>query len=103
MGVKSTRNAFEPLTEPEFSSAMTALAEGGFDPAGFVLEERRTNFRLPGGSVKVHKLVSVKRIATGFQRQYNSGPGGGWPYEFGRDLGLLTFGARDIPAARDPG
>ena len=100
--MKKARGIFEPMTEPEFSSAMTALADGGFDPADFFLEERCSNIRLPGGAVKVHKLVSVKRLATGFQRQYNTGPGSGWPYEFGRDLGLLAFGARDIPSGREP-
>ena len=101
--MKNSKDTFAPMTEPEFSSAMTAIAERGFDPADFVLEERRTNIRQPGGSVKVLKLVSVKRLATGFQRQYNSGPGGGWPYEFGRDLALLTFGSRDIPSTQERG
>jgi len=98
--MKVRRDAFAPMTEPEYSSALATLVEGGFEPADFLLEERSSRMRMPGGAVKVHKLVSVKRLATGFQRQYNSGPGSGWPYEFGRDLGLLIFGARGDPAAR---
>ena len=98
--MKGRRDAFTPMTEPEFSSALATLQEGGFEAADFLLEERRSNVRMPGGAVKVYKLVSVKRLATGFQRQYNSGPGSGWPYEFGRDLGLLAFGARTAPRSR---
>ena len=100
--MKKSRNVFAPMTDPEHSAALGQIAERGFDPAGFVLEERCSNFRMPGGSVKVTKLVSVKRIATGFQRQYNSERGSGWPYEFGRDLGQLAFGSRDIPSTPEP-
>jgi hypothetical protein len=101
--MKARRDAFAPMTEPEFSSALATLVDGGFEPADFLLEERCSNFRMPGGVVRISKLVSVKRLATGFQRQYTSGPGSGWPYEFGRDLGALTFGARNGPSTRDSG
>jgi hypothetical protein len=100
--MNKSRNVFAPMTDPEFTSALEQITERGFDPAGFVLEERCSNYRMPGGSVKVTKLVSVTRIATGFQRQYSSEQSSGWPYEFGRDLGQLAFGARDIPPSQDP-
>lgn len=83
---------FTPLEGSEHACAIVAIADGGFDPTDFVLEERCTSVRQPGGSQRVHKLISVKRLTVGFQRQYNSGPGGGWPYEFERDLRLLVFG-----------
>jgi hypothetical protein len=99
--MKPRKDLFAPMTEPEYSSAVEALVERGFAPADFVLEERCSNVRQPGGKVKIHKLVSVKRITTGFQRQYNCGPGGGWPYEFGRDLGQLSFGAKNAPSTQE--
>lgn len=86
------REAFAPLDGTEQQCALTAIAEGGFEPAEFVLEQRCSTVRQPGGAQRVYKLISVKRITIGFQRQYNSGPGGGWPYEFERDLRLLVFG-----------
>ena len=86
------RAVFAPLEGVEHSSAITAIVNGGFDPVEFALEERCTTVRQPGGGQRVHKLISVKRLTVGFQRQYNSGPGGGWPYEFERDLRLLVFG-----------
>ena len=82
----SKREMFAPLEGAEYSSAIAAIVGGGLEPADFVLEERRSSVRQPGGVQKVHKLISVKRLTGGFQRQYNCGPGGGWPYEFERDL-----------------
>ncbi len=72
--------------------AIEAISGNGFEPAEFALEERCSVNRLPGGVQRIHKLISVKRLTVGFQRQYNCGPGGGWPYEFARDLRLLVFG-----------
>ena len=88
----SRREVFAPLTGAEHTSAISAIVSGGFEPAEFVLEERCSTVRQPGGVQRVYKLISVKRLTVGFQRQYNSGPGGGWPYEFERDLRLLVFG-----------
>jgi hypothetical protein len=76
---------------------MEAIVGGGFDAAEFMLEERCSIVRQPGGTQRVYKLISVKRLTIGFQRQYNSGPGGGWPYEFERDLRLLVFGQAEQP------
>ena len=73
--MKAKRDVLAPMTGPEYGCAMGALVEGGFEPSGFVLEERRSNVRQPGG---------------------------GWPKEFGRDLGLLTFGSRGSHSARGP-
>ena len=64
----------------------------GLDPAEFALEERRTDVRFPGGDRRIYKLVSVKRLTIGIQRQYNTGPGGGWPFEFERDLRVGLYG-----------
>jgi len=88
----SRREMFAPLTGAEYASAIAAIVAGGFEPAEFVLEERCSTIRQPGGGQRIYKLISVKRLTVGFQRQYNSGPGGGWPYEFERDLRLLVFG-----------
>ena len=88
----SRREMFASLEGAELAGAIAALVNGGFDPAEFILEERCSTVRQPGGVQRVHKLISVKRVTVGFQRQYNSGPGGGWPYEFERDLRLLVFG-----------
>ena len=99
----SRREVFAPLQGVEYAAAMSAIVSGGFEPAEFVLEERCSVVRQPGGGQRVSKLVSVKRLTVGFQRQYNSGPGGGWPYEFERDLRLLVFGHQVIehqPPAR---
>jgi hypothetical protein len=90
--VTSKREVFGPLEGAEHESALAAIVNGGFDPAEFVLEERCSIVRQPGGGQRIFKLISVKRLTVGFQRQYNSGPGGGWPYEFERDLRLLVFG-----------
>ena len=90
--MSSKREIFGPLEGAEQASALAAIVGGGFDPAEFVLEERCSIVRQPGGGQRVYKLISVKRLTVGFQRQYNSGPGGGWPYEFERDLRLLVFG-----------
>ncbi len=86
---------FSPLAGAEFDGALEAIVGAGFDPADFMLEERCTVVRHPGGSQRVYKLVSVKRLTVGFQRQYNCGPGGGWPFEFERDLRLLAFGQKE--------
>jgi hypothetical protein len=88
----SRREVFAPLDGAEYASAIAALENAGFDAAQFVLEERCSIVRQPGGGQRIYKLVSVKRITAGLQRQYNSGPGGGWPYEFERDLRQRFFG-----------
>ena len=88
----SKREVFAPLEGAEYTCAMAAIVNGGFNPAEFALEERCSIVRQPGGGQRIYKLISVKRLTIGFQRQYNSGPGGGWPYEFERDLRLLVFG-----------
>ena len=88
----SKRDMFGPLEGVERASALEAIASGGFDVGEFVLEERCSILRQPGGVQRTHKLISVKRITVGFQRQYSCAPGGGWPYEFERDLRLLVFG-----------
>jgi hypothetical protein len=102
--VSSKREAFGPLEGAENASAIEAIVNGGFDPAEFVLEERCSFVRQPGSSgQRVYKLISVKRLTVGFQRQYNSGPGGGWPYEFERDLRLLVFGHAQEKQDQRPG
>jgi hypothetical protein len=90
--VTSTRATFAPLEGAEFEGAIAAIVDAGFDPADFMLEERCSIARQPGGRQRIHKLVSVKRLTVGFQRQYSCGPGCGWPFEFERDLRLLVFG-----------
>ena len=101
------RAAFAPLQGAELASAMAAIRDAGFDAAEFILEERSNELRLPGGGLRVHKLISVKRVTVGFQRQYHGGPGGGWPYEFERDLRVLLYGpallARDGKGASAAG
>jgi hypothetical protein len=102
--VTSRREVFGPLTGAEYTGAISAIVNGGFEPADFVLEERCSIVRQPGGGQRIYKLISVKRLTIGFQRQYNSGPGGGWPYEFERDLRLLVFGHPSLeqrPVERD--
>lgn len=89
------RESFLPLEGGEYTTAIAAIVGAGFEPAEFALEERRTDLRGPGGIHRVHKLISVKRLTVGYQRQYNSGPGGGWPYEFERDLRLRVYGPPD--------
>ena len=84
MSVK--RSIFAPLEGNERDSAVDAIARAELDPAEFVLEERRTEQNFARGSTVVHKLISVKRVSTGAQRQYSTGRGGGWPFEFERDL-----------------
>ena len=91
----SKRAMFAPLAGAELDGARAAIVGAGLDPADFMLEERCTIVRQPGGSQRVYKLVSVKRLTVGFQRQYNCGPGGGWPFEFERDLRLLVFGHKE--------
>ena len=86
------RAVFNPLEGMEYATAIAAILNAGFHPEEFILEERCSEVRFPGGAVRVYKLISVKRVTVGFQRQYNSGPGGGWPYEFERDLRVLLFG-----------
>ncbi len=84
MSVK--RSVFAPLEGKERDSAVSAIAGAELEPAEFVLEERRTEQVFARGSTVVHKLISVKRVTTGAQRQYSTGRGGGWPFEFERDL-----------------
>lgn len=88
---------FAPLEGAECEGAVAVIVGAGFDPADFMLEERCSVVRQPGGGQRTYKLVSVKRLTVGFQRQYNTGPGSGWPFEFERDLRLLVFGQRDAP------
>lgn len=84
MSVK--RPMFAPLEGSELDSAVNAIARAELEPAEFVLEERRTEHNFARGSAVVHKLISIKRVTTGAQRQYSTGRGGGWPFEFERDL-----------------
>ena len=89
------RAVFAPLAGAEFEGAIAAIVAAGFDPADFMLEERCSLVRQPGGHQRIDMLVSVKRLTVGFQRQYHCGPGGGWPFEFERDLRLLVFGQKE--------
>jgi hypothetical protein len=89
---KLGKDSFAPLDGTEYAMAISAILGAGYEPAEFALEERRSDLRAAGGSVRTYKLVSVKRLTVGYQRQYNSGPGGGWPYEFERDLRLHVYG-----------
>ena len=83
------RPTFLPLEGSELESATDAISRAGLSPGEFVLEERRTH-NAPGFAV--HKLVSIKRNTNGTQRQYNTGRGGGWPFEFERDLRCGFYG-----------
>jgi hypothetical protein len=80
------RPMFAPLEGSERDSAVNAIARAELQPTEFVMEERRTQQNFARGSVVVHKLISIKRVTTGAQRQYSTGRGGGWPFEFERDL-----------------
>ena len=86
------RAVFAPLEGVEYECAIDAIVRAGLDPAEFALEERRTDVRFPGGEHRVYKLVSVKRLTVDVQRQYNTGMGGGWPFEFERDLRVGIYG-----------
>ena len=99
MGLR--RAIFEPLQGVELEWAISAICAGGLDPSQFLLEERRSTFIAGGGVQVVHKLVSVKWLATGVQRQYSNGRGGGWPFEFEHDLraGLYASAWPTAPAA----
>ena len=92
------RGVFAPLQGAELAVALRAIDQAELDPAEFALEERRTDQRLAGGQHAVHKLISVKRLTTGMQRQYAGGRGGGWPYEFERDLRCGVYG-KSYPCA----
>ena len=92
------RAVFALLQGAELAAALRAIEQAELDPAEFALEERRTDHPLPGGQNAVHKLVSVKRLTTGMQRQYAAGRGGGWPYEFERDLRCGVYG-KSFPSA----
>ncbi len=85
------RAGFAPLEGAEFQNALNAILCAGLEPSDFDLEERRTEGYGRGGTA-VHKLVSIKRRSTGIQRQYSTGRGGGWPFEFERDLGSGFYG-----------
>ncbi|MGZ5595236.1 MAG: hypothetical protein ACXWG3_01240 [Usitatibacter sp.] len=90
------RATFAPLEGAEYQCAIEAIVGSQLEPSQFVLEERRTEMRYPGGDRRVHKLVSVKCLTAGIQRQYSSAPGGGWPFEFERDLRLGMYGPQPI-------
>jgi hypothetical protein len=92
--LSTKRAVFAPMEGAELDTAIEAILSAEFAPAEFLLEERRTDLRFPGGDRRVLKLVSVKRLTEGIQRQYNTGSGGGWPFEFERDLRLGLFGKR---------
>jgi hypothetical protein len=94
------RSVFAPLEGPEYRCAVEAIANAGLELAAFVLEERRTDVRFPGGDHRVYKLVSVNCVAARMQRQYSTGPGGGWPFEFERDLRMGMYGKRAKAADR---
>lgn len=93
------RPAFAPLQGLELAHAVNAIEQVALDPADFVLEERRTDQQFSGGQKVIHKLISVTRVATGTQRQYAGGRGGGWPYEFERDLRCGVYGGGRFPGA----
>jgi hypothetical protein len=95
--VTTRRAVFEPLEGAEYRCAVEAILGAGLEPAEFALEERRTEVRYPGGNHRVYKLVSIKRLSVGMQRQYNTGPGGGWPFEFERDLRVGIYDKKDHP------
>jgi len=82
-----------PLEPPERECAFEAIVSAGLDTAEFVLEEKCNEVYFPGGAEHTYKLVSVKRLVQGSHRQYNTGPGGSWPFEFERDLQLGMYGA----------
>lgn len=94
------RAIFACLEDPERAAAVSVILRAGLEPNEFVLEERRTDHNFGGGASSVHKLISVKRSVTGAQRQYSTGRGGGWPFEFERDL-RCGFYDHDWPA--EPG
>ena len=94
------RAVFAPLEGAELAAAENAILRVGLDPGEFVMEERRTEQTFGGGASAVHKLISVKRLTTGAQRQYSTGRGGGWPFEFERDL---RCGFYDRPWPAEPG
>ena len=88
----ATRSTFSTLEGGELELAINAITRAGLEPSEFALEERRTDpYALKGATV--HKLISIKRIANGRQRQYVTGRGGGWPFEFERDLQCGFFGS----------
>lgn len=66
---------FAPLAGTDYECAIRAIVNSGREPAEFVLEERCTDIQLPGGTTRSYKLVSVKRLTAGLQRQYNTGRG----------------------------
>jgi hypothetical protein len=89
----SVRKAvFASLEGAELTAAVSAITRAGLDPAHFALEERRTEQTMARGGA-VHKLISIKSLASGTQRQYSTGRGGGWPFEFERDLRVGFYGA----------
>jgi hypothetical protein len=90
--LSTRRSVFTPLEGPECQCAVEAIAHAGLELAAFVLEERRTDVRYPGGDHRIYKLVSVNCLTVGIQRQYSTGPGGGWPFEFERDLRVGMYG-----------
>jgi hypothetical protein len=94
MGVK--REVFAPLDGAEHKTAIAAIEKAGLDPSEFVLEERCARPPLRTPSTSAHKLISVKRLTNGTQRQYGSGRGGGWPYEFERDLRMFFYGRPNV-------
>ncbi len=49
----SRREVFAPLQGVEYAAAMSAIVSGGFEPAEFVLEERCSVVRQPGGGQRV--------------------------------------------------
>jgi hypothetical protein len=96
--MSARRPIFAPLQGTERDSAANAIARANLDLAEFVLEERRTEQIFARGNSVVHKLISIRRVTTGAQRQYSTGRGGGWPFEFERDL-RLGFYDRPWPSA----
>lgn len=95
------RPLFAALQGEERDAAINAIARASLAPSEFVLEERRTQQNFSRGDVVVHKLISIKRVTTGAQRQYSTGRGGGWPFEFERDLRCGLYD-RQWPSAPGP-
>ena len=92
---------FAPLEGVELETALRVIERAGLERADFVLEERRTDREIIAAHILVHKIIRVRTVATGMERQYGTGrSGAGWPSEFERDLRQGLY-STDFPA--EPG
>jgi hypothetical protein len=82
---------FASLAGAELDLATKAIARARCCPDEFELQERRKPVPSPTG-VFLYKVIDVTRVTTGRRRQYHNGRGGGWPFEFERDLLRGFFG-----------